>query len=221
MSIVTLKKKTLSTYKVVSTGVPQFSLNGTRRSQGYVGQTSLSRSLPKTMMKGNVACGYGGCCGTYNVVPIVQSAVTSLNNPNVVKSSVVGTSGMIQTKYRWVRRPQPYATVKPDSNLNLNTQNDRTIYLKKKTLNKINSCTTFNNIPKFACPSQYNKLFRSHLYIKRCTTLQPIVEKNPKYLTKTYTDDYDAQLDDACTAEDTFYVANNSYNYPFGSTASK
>jgi len=221
MSIVTLKKKTLSTYKIASTGVPQFSLNGTHRSQGYVGQTSLSRSLPKTMMKGNVACGYGGCCGTYNVVPIVQSAVISQNNPNVVKSSVINTSGMIENKYKWVKRPQPYATVKPDSNNNLNTQNEYTLYLKKKTLNKINSCTTFTNFPKIACPSKYNILFRSHLYPKRCTTLQPVVNQDSSYLKKSYTDDYDVKLDNACTADDRFYVANNSYNYPFASIVSK
>jgi len=116
MSIVTLKRKTASTYKAMSSGEKQFSLNGTLRSQGYVGQTSLSRSLPKTPMKGNVACGHGGCCGTYNNGPIIQSAVISLNDATVVKSSVLNTSGMLDTKYRWITRPDPFAVVKPDSN---------------------------------------------------------------------------------------------------------
>ena len=130
MSIATLKRKTQTKYNNMSVDSKTgFSLNGTLRNQGYVGQTSLSRSLPKTMMKGNVKCGHGGCCGTYNNAPIVQSAVTSLNDPNVIKKSVVNTHGMIESKYMWTRRPFPNAVVKPDYN-NHFTQAD---YIKKLT----------------------------------------------------------------------------------------
>ena len=101
MSIVTLKKKTNAQYKNLSVGSKNgFSLNGTHRSQGYVGQTSLSRSLPRTLMKGNAMKGHGGCCGTFKISPIVSSAITSLNNPNVVKSSVLSTKGMVSTHFR-------------------------------------------------------------------------------------------------------------------------
>jgi hypothetical protein len=123
MSIATLKRKTQTQYNNMSVGERQFSINGTHRSQGYVGQTSLSRSLPRTLMKGNVAIGHGGCCGKFKKTPIVQSAVISVENPNVVKSSVLGTSGMISTKYAWIKRPQPYTSVKPDNNQNMNSQN--------------------------------------------------------------------------------------------------
>ena len=112
MSIIILKNKTQSKYNNMSAGQAQFSINGTHRSQGYVGQTSLSRSLPKTIMKGDVAIGHGGCCGKFNKTPIIQSAVISLENPNVVKPSVLGTSGMLSKKYAWIKRPQPYSTVK-------------------------------------------------------------------------------------------------------------
>lgn len=135
MSIATLKKKTQTKYNNMSVGERQFSINGTHRSQGYVGQTSLSRSLPRTLMKGNVAIGHGGCCGKFNKTPIVQSAVISLENPNVVKSSVLGTSGMISTKYQWIKRPQPYTSVKPDNNQNNNSQSDYITYLVDKTIN--------------------------------------------------------------------------------------
>ena len=113
MSIVTLKKKTAAQYHNNSCNLPQFALNGTRRSQGYVGQDMRGRTLPKTIMKGAVPKGHGGCCGKYPIKPIVQSAVTSLNNPAVVKKSVVGTYGLLETKYRWIRRPQPYSVTKP------------------------------------------------------------------------------------------------------------
>ena len=112
MSIATLKKKTQDQYNNMSVGSKHgFSLNGTHRSQGYVGQTMLSRSLPRTLMKGNVPKGHGGCCGTFPIQPIIQSAVTSLNNPNIVKPSVINTFGMINTRYRWfhcdVVKPSP------------------------------------------------------------------------------------------------------------------
>ena len=140
MSVATLKKKTEAKYNLGRVGSNDglhlnrvhksigndsiFSLNGTRRSQGYVGQDTLGRSLPRTLMRGNVIRGHGGCCGKYPVKPIVQSSVTSTNNPNIVKSSVKNTTGMIMTQYKWIRRGQPYTSVKQDSTMNNNTQQD-------------------------------------------------------------------------------------------------
>lgn len=141
MSIATLKKKTLHKYNNNSVGQKQFSINGTHRSQGYVGQTSLSRSLPKTAMRGNVAQGYGGCCGKYLLVPSVISAVTSLNDPMVVKSSVVGNMGMLMTKYRWIRRPQPFSMTKSSSMNNLNTQSILTANKARITLENFKKCS--------------------------------------------------------------------------------
>ena len=134
MSIVTLKRKTLAKYNNNSVNSREgFSLNGTHRSQGYIGQTSLSRSFPTTPMKGNVAKGHGGCCGKYRQTPIIQSAVVSLEDPTVVKSSSINTLGLISTKYRWVRRPQPYSTTS-NVQLNNNTQGDYIKYIQQKTL---------------------------------------------------------------------------------------
>ena len=120
MSIATLKKKTAAKYNNASVNVPQFSINGGYRNQGWVGQTTLSRSLPKTPMVGNTPKGHGGCCGTYNIGTIVQSAVTSTNNPADIKPSVLSTDGMLDTKYRWIGRPAPYTSVKSSAGNNLN-----------------------------------------------------------------------------------------------------
>lgn len=116
MSLVTMKRKTQATIKNNSVGWKNFALNGTRRSQGYVGQDMRGRTLPKTIMKGNVPKGHGGCCGFYTRGTIVKSIVNlnTPNDPKVIKSSVLGTNGMIMTKYRWIRRPQPYSTTKAD-----------------------------------------------------------------------------------------------------------
>lgn len=134
MSIVALKRKTAAKYKNNSVNQRNFSLNGVHRSQGYVGQTMLSRHLPQTPMKGNTPKGHGGCCGTYHVGTIVQSGVNYQEDARTLKSSVVGTDGMISTKYRWTRRPQPFTSVKSDSNHNFNTQQDYIDKLKDKTV---------------------------------------------------------------------------------------
>jgi len=164
MSIATLKKKTQTKYNNMSVGsTTGFSLNGTLRNQGYVGQTSLSRSLPKTMMKGNVKCGHGGCSGTYNNAPIIQSAVTSLNDPTVIKKSVLNTSGMIESKYMWTKRPFPYAVVKPDYNNNINDSGDYITKLSKATIKSVNLCDKILPTiqPKTQC-ANYDAYFKTN-----------------------------------------------------------
>lgn len=140
MSIVTLKKKTFAQYNNMSVNSKHgFSLNGTHRNQGYVGQNVISRSLPRTLMKGDTIRGHGGCCGSYPMHSIIESSVNCQEDSNVVKSSVLSNSGMIATKYRWIRRGAPHTSVKPDNSLNSNTQQD---YVNKLTKNAIKNATT-------------------------------------------------------------------------------
>lgn len=138
MSIATLKRKTKTQYNNMSVGSKDgFSLNGTHRSQGWVGQSVLSRSLPKSLMNGTTLRGHGGCCGTYNKAHIVQSAVTSLNDENVVKPSSINTHAMIEEKYK------PYhnlLTVNPDDRHNKNTQQDYIDKTAKRALKDYNDC---------------------------------------------------------------------------------
>jgi hypothetical protein len=138
MSIATLKKKSANKYNNLSVGKPQFSLNGSLRLQGYVGQTMLSRSLPRTLMNGNVVRGHGGLYGGYVQAPIVKEGTglgtNELNDPRVVKSSVLDTNGMIMTKYRWIRRPAPITSVKPDTTMNVGSQGQYIDILQRVTL---------------------------------------------------------------------------------------
>lgn len=117
MSIATLKRKSNHTHgSFHSNGTNGFSLNGVHRTNTYIGKTALGQHYPRTLMKGSVARGHGGCCGTYNEVATVESiACNTTEDATTVKSSVLNTRGMIATKYRWVNRPYPYATVKPNS----------------------------------------------------------------------------------------------------------
>lgn len=103
MSIVTLKKKVKTQYDNMSVDSKNgFSLNGTRRNQGFVGQSVISRSLSRTLCNGSVPRGHGGCCGTFPIKPIIQSGVNYLNDPKIVKMSVMNTKGMIETQYSCV-----------------------------------------------------------------------------------------------------------------------
>jgi hypothetical protein len=169
MSIVTLKKKTQTRYNNMSVGSSHgFSLNGTRRSQGWVGQTTLSRSFPRTPMKGNTPRGHGGCCGTYNTAPgIIQSAVTSLNDPTEIKSTVGTMKGMLEEKLKPYRN---YITVKPDSTQNSNNLWEYTINLGKTTINTVDNCT---NYVKYSGCANFNPYFRGSI----CSTLTSPLSK--------------------------------------------
>jgi hypothetical protein len=157
MSIAVLKRKTNAQYNNSSVNYPQFSLNGTHRNQGWVGQTNQSRSLSRTLMKGNVVKGHGGCCGTYLKKPIVQCAGSmNLNNNMYIKPSVLNTRGMISTQYKWITRPQPFTSVKPDVNNNLNSAGQYTINIGKSTVAEVNGCTVNKNAEKIVCNSKCN-----------------------------------------------------------------
>lgn len=118
MSIATLKKKTNAQYNRVSVGYSQFSINGTHRSQGYVGQDMISRHLPITHRRGVAAVGTGGCCNTYKQENITCGAgITSLNDPTVVKPSVLTTSGRLSNMKncdpnKCISKTKQFSTVK-------------------------------------------------------------------------------------------------------------
>jgi hypothetical protein len=148
MSIATLKKKTAVKYNNMSVSKPLFSLQGTHRSQGFVGQTTLSRSLPRTLIKNGGYKNYGGCCGTFKKGGIVQSSIKSTENINVVKGSTINTLGLLHVnKYTCLWRPSPYTTVKMDTNRNLNSQSDYIKNVKQNTLVEADACRIINTNP--------------------------------------------------------------------------
>jgi len=164
MSIATLKRKTFEQYNNNSVG-KGFSLNGTHRSQGWIGQDTIGRSFPKTLMKGNVAKGHGGYNGSYQQNGIISSAITSLNDPSVIKSSVLQNDGMIRTKYRWIWRPQPFSTTKQDTWRTTSDQSTYITSLSATVSNLIDAsystfidqkrsyyCCDISNIPREARP---------------------------------------------------------------------
>jgi hypothetical protein len=152
MSIVTLKRKTQTKYNNMSVNVPNFALNGTRRSQGYIGQSTQSRFLSRTLFNGATPRGHGGCCGTYPQQYIVQSAVTSLNDPDVIKLSTLSAKGRIETELMCCT-----PVVKPDNTLNMNTSQEHTKSVAKCSINqslsvesgpRVSSCTNYDSYYK-------------------------------------------------------------------------
>ena len=101
MSIVILKKKS-ERFKlgenISGKGKNGFSLNGGRRSQGWVGQDLRGRHLSRTLYRGLAPVGHGGCCGTYPKKILGQPSC-SANDPNIIKRSTMNTPAHIATTY--------------------------------------------------------------------------------------------------------------------------
>lgn len=224
MSIVALKRKTEALYKNMSVGQKQFSINGTTRNQGYIGQTSLSRSLTHTPHKGPVAKGNGGCCDTYNdSVNIPASEIMILEDNDVVKKSTLSTRGMLATKHRWITRPYPYASTKPDYNRNINDQGDYLTRLVKKTvtnIKKINedgatSCPQLLPTTQAVCTTKMRNSSGAPLFSKST------MNKCPKDLTPETKHIFISQseriilLHDKCAEQDVVFIKNNIQKTPF------
>jgi hypothetical protein len=161
MSIVALKIKTAAKYNNNSVGSKNgFSISGTHRNQGYVGQTSLGRFTSRTLMRGGAIRNHGGCCGTFPMGGIVKSGISTVEDSSVVKVSTVNTHGLLHHKYRWIWRPQPYTSVKNMGDNNLNAQSDHIVIVRNSTIQDADAC--------YATPScdTTNKCGGSKVYTK-------------------------------------------------------
>ena len=180
MSLATLKKKTGAKYNNNSVG-KGFALNGTHRNQGYVGQTSLSRSIISTPMVGNAAKGHGGCCGKYPNKIIKASTNQCLEDSSIIKESTLSTKGMIREKYRWAWRGGVNAPAKSADSNNFNYSSYRTEKAKTDTLSSFDEpgCeilpgvvypaprSVFTNATVFRFPEIANPEYGTSLHSRR------------------------------------------------------
>lgn len=109
MSLATLKRKTAAKYNNMSVGHANFSLNGTLRNQGYVGRNLIS-----------------------------EPCMLCINDPNVIKNSVGGSSNRIQAQHAQGTR-NGVNTVKPDSN---HIQSSQHTYIEQERKKAIAACAT-------------------------------------------------------------------------------
>jgi hypothetical protein len=159
MSLATLKKKTGSLYNNQSVGYKQFSLNGGYRSQGWVGQTMLSRSLPRTLARGNAIRGHGGSNGFYNKMNgyTITSGLVDFNNNKVIKPSVKNPFEMFKIRNRCFKNCNIF---KPSGS----SQDDRITRVAKCALAAVNASKTSavkikkcaNLASKYMIPSYIN-----------------------------------------------------------------
>lgn len=210
MSIATLKRKTEAKYKNMSVSQPQFSLNGTLRNQGYIGQTSLSRSFVHTPMLGNTPKGYGGLNGSYKQAPIItEASIFTTNDPKRVKISVGNHKGdiLIQNPYLSCREwPCSNPVVK---NLEYSSKN-YTEELRKKTLkceaDEIATNPTTQPCCKLSDTGLPKNMFsktKTNTFTKVLTNLNGSVKYNGSYA------DYLARIDNACKNKTKLVVNTN------------
>jgi hypothetical protein len=210
MSEATLKKKTAYKYNSMSVGTKTgFSLNGTHRSQGYIGQTSLSRSLPRTLAKGTALKGYGGCCGKFHIGNSVISSISSTEDTKVVKNSVLDYEGMSTIKYQWKGRPAPITSVKPDNNQNNNSAGNYIDYIHQKTINDINNCGDNTKVCNSSTNSCNNIISR-----KRTSMLFNFTkpQQGPNFISKSQSD-YLTELNKKCV--DPYTNPSETQRIPF------
>lgn len=176
MSIVVLKRKTAAQYNNLSVGQKNFSLNGTRRLQGYIGQNVISRHFPKTPMRDGAARGYGGCCGAYYTGPsiCIQNGSDFTNDPTEIKDSVLNNSGQLEVRFR----PEVYLFVKPDDNHNSNTSQQYTTLQAAKTANLVKQFCKNNKDPEPVQSGCTNPLFT------HCNNYQQRSKRCPTFTTK-------------------------------------
>jgi hypothetical protein len=221
MSLVALKRKTAAMQNL-SSGQKGFSINGTHRSQGYIGQTSLSRSLINTPHGQTGAPeGHGGCCGDFSTTTNIRASETfSLEDENVVKKSVLSSTGMLSNRNRWLKRSAPYTSTKLTAGWT-NGQGDYIAYLKKKAakcdptqadklLNEkevnsvaISKCTTTNITRKDGAPV-FNKT-------TVCTFTKPVSD-----YTSISQGEHIFKLHDKCADQDDvlFKIVSNTRRTP-------
>ena len=209
MSIVTLKRKAAAQYNNLSVGKPQFSLNGTRRSAGYVGQDTLGRSLIRSLSRGGALKGHGGCCGQYPTPQIKTSPEMScLNNTAVVKPSSISNTGLLMSKYRWARRPQPYSTVKPDNNLHNNVQSAYIDRLARKAILDGSNCHIINEECLKPCPLSKTANYNRPTVVNRIT-------KPDSFLGAVAESEYIRKLNKKCAELDEVKRENPNRSVPF------
>jgi hypothetical protein len=214
MSIVALKRKTQAKYNNLSVGRPQFSLNGGHRSQGYVGQDNLGRYLSRTIYGGNVPKGHGGCCGTYAQSITANAGMINLENPNVIKTSVINTRGMLDTKYRWIRRPDPFSVVKPDTNNNITEQSS---YIKNKSRKSLDCSVSDKTVPNPACGPCANLPGFNYSASRNVINTANIAgdPSQVKKLTQSQSEYIERVFHRKCQQNDIVYVASKTNGTPF------
>ena len=117
-----------------------FSINGGHRNKGAVG-TPMAFSKTKTIFRGQYAVGWGGNGTTYYDKPLFvvnQAVIVPGTQYKYIKPSVLSTSGMLHTKYKWAYNGQyPNYWVKNIFTSPLKDNKSQGVYVSNKTSENI------------------------------------------------------------------------------------
>jgi hypothetical protein len=207
MSLNTLKRKTQAKYNNASVNQKQFSINGGTRNQGWIGQTSLSRTVNRTLFRNGFPRGFGGNNGNFLISTICSSDINTTENSKIIKSSVLSTQGQLETQFR----PEMFITVKPDGNNNLNEQGLYIENLRIQTVNTINKCDISGNLEN-GCSNNTNCYNKVSNYNNQINHPQSVITKSGT--TVISAGDYITNLQNKCYLNNTFYVPTSLNNCP-------
>ena len=155
-----------------------FSITGTRRNTGYIGQTSLGRSLIHTPYRNGAPINYGGKNWNKNHVQIISPTnMLYLENTKVIKPSALSNTAKLET------RVDLHPIVDKSNTVSLTYQSNFIERLSKKTVIDIAKCTndglyydaSFNLIeavlvtPSAGIPSNFNSAPPNTLNINMAT----------------------------------------------------
>lgn len=133
---------TMLARSITAYGPEGFSLAGSTRNVGYVGQ-SMGMSKSGTPFRGVHPMGSGGCCGTYKTpMPTMNSnqVIVQGNQYLYVKPSVLSQRGMLQKKFKYIYNGQyPNYFVKDVYTGNKTDNASQGVYLDK--LSAANTCS--------------------------------------------------------------------------------
>jgi hypothetical protein len=138
----------------------------------------------------------------------------NLNNPNVVKTSSLTNSGLLMSKYKWIRRPDPFTTIKPDQTSHNNHQSLYIDYLARKTLVEISDCdaNTDEHPRAEKCCNIPGTNYHSIVHDK-------FIVKPDKHAVSS--SDYIRALDKKCGVDEKFYYPRNTNGIPYGCGSNK
>jgi len=177
MSIVAMKRKSRGYNAPISgQGTQGFSLNGGYRNQGWVGQTSISRPVHRTIFKGTEPVGHGGMSGQYDV-SIQSGGICSANDSSIIKRSTLTTKGHIDTTVTYPTII--YNTSCVDSECHKDTvkytdplQSSQDIYIKNLS-DKVASCAVEKTTSGIYNCSSVNKNAASHFIGGKKVVVKP------------------------------------------------
>ena len=209
MSINTLKRKTQAKYNNVSVNKNQFSINGGTRNQGWVGQTSISRTVNRTLFRDGYPRGAGGNYGRFLISTVISSDINTTEKSSVIKKSVLSTYGQLETEYR----PEMFKTVKPDSHNNLNDQSDYIENLRIQTVVSVNNCDISGNLLKEnGCSNNTNCYNTATNYNNQINNPPTVITKAGS--TVISSGDYITNLQNKCYLNNYFYIPKKINSTP-------